>query len=275
MATGPSRTADDLAENIRAVVDRLVDAELTKQVARRGREIAATLTERAEEIGDAATEAWHDSAPARRDAAKRMNRASRDAATWSAATWRESLRPTVRDLWKRRTVAIGAAGAAVPVGRELIDTAAHRLGIQRREERHWGAFFLGLILGAIGGAIVALLTAPKPGSEMRRELGERAEEVRDEIAARARETEWVPLFERQMTEETPSTTSTASVQEGMAESGASPTMDATNGSTDATAPAAETYESVDAGAVAADAYAPVEAAEGEPSDVTDESTREG
>ena len=274
MATGPSRTADDLADNIRAVVDRLVDAELTKEVTRRGREIAATLAERAEEIGDAASEAWQESAPARRDAAKRMNRASRDAAKWSAATWRDSLRPTVRNLWKRRTVAIGAAGAAVPVGRELMDTAAHRLGMQRREQRHWGSFFLGLIIGAIGGAIVALLTAPKPGSEMRRELGERAEEVREEIAARARETEWVPLFERAMSpEEMPAEPSTASVQEGVAASGAATTTDATNGSMEATGPAAETYESVDA--ATADAYAPVEAGEAETPEVSDETTREG
>jgi gas vesicle protein len=262
MATGPSTTADDLADNIRATVDRMVDAEFTKQLARRGREVAAALAERAQEVGELASEAWDDSRPARRDAAKRMNRASRDAAKWSERTWRRSLRPRARDLWKRRTVAIGAAGAAVPVGRELIETAAQRLGAQRREERHWGAFFLGLILGAIGGAIVALLTAPKPGSEIRRELGERAEEMREEIATRARDVEWVPLFEREPEPVNPAraSSSTGSVQEGVAESGGG------NGSEAIAEPATDTYERVDADAVTADAFAPTEVTpiEGEP-----------
>ena len=90
-------------------------------------------------------------------------------------------------------MAIGAAGAAVPASRELALTAAERLGLKQREERHWGSFFLGLILGAVGGAVVALLTTPKRGSEMRHELATRA----DELASKARETEWVPIFERE------------------------------------------------------------------------------
>jgi hypothetical protein len=292
MATGPSTTADDLADNIRATVNRMVDAEFTKQLARRGREVTAALAERAQEMGEAAAEAWDESAPARRDAAKRMNRASRDAAKWSERTWRRSLRPAVRDLWKRRTLAIGAAGAAVPVSRELLETAAQRLGVQRREERHWGAFFLGLIIGAIGGAIVALLTAPKPGSEMRRELGERADEMREELAARARDVEWVPLFERdEMPVEraaaggaaavggaaaagdaaAPGTN--ASVQEGMAESAMG---SGANGSEAIAEPATDTYETVDASAVTADTYAPADVSEadaGEPSqDIERETT---
>jgi hypothetical protein len=260
MATGPSTTADDLADNIRSTVDRMVDAEFTKQLTRRGREVAAVLTERAQEMGELAADAWDDSAPARRDAAKRMNRASRDAAKWSERTWRRSLRPAVRDLWKRRTVAIGAAGAAVPVGRELLETATQRLGAQRREERHWGAFFLGLILGAIGGAIVALLTAPKPGSEIRRELSARADEMREELSARARDVEWVPLFERdpEPIEPAPRSTSTASVQEGVSDAGSGGT------SSDAGPESAgDTRESVDATAVTADAYAPADAGSGE------------
>jgi hypothetical protein len=273
MATGPSTTAEDLADNIRAMVDRMVDAEFTKQLARRGREVTAVLAERAQEMGEAAAEAWDDSAPARRDAAKRVNRASRDAAKWSDRTWRRSVRPAIRDLWKRRTLAIGAAGAAVPASRELLETAAERLGVQRREERHWGAFFLGLIIGAIGGAIVALLTAPKPGREMRRELGERADVVREELAARARDAEWVPLFERG---EAPiehaapggsaagAGAASASVQEGMAEAGSG-----ANGSEAIAEPATDTYETVDASAVTADAYAPADVSgpeAGEPSE---------
>ncbi len=191
MPTSPARTADDIADNIRSLIDRVVDAKITQEVAKRGQDVAGVLAERGADVGDFATEAWRDSKPMRRDAAKRVARASGDAAKWSDQTWRKSLRPLFKDLWKQRTAAIGAAGAAVPVGRELVDTAAERLGIrQRREERHWGAFFFGLILGAAAGAVVALLTAPKRGEEMRRELTEKA----DEIATKARD-EWVPMFQ--------------------------------------------------------------------------------
>jgi hypothetical protein len=258
MATGPSTTADDLADTIRVTVDRVVDAEFTKQMARRGREVATALAARAQEMGEAAAEAWDDSAPARRDATKRMNRASRDAAKWSEQTWRRSLRPAVRDLWNRRTIAIGAAGAAVPVGREVLETAAQRLGVQRREARHWGAFFIGLILGAIGGAVVALLTAPKPGSEIRRDLSQRADGVREELAARARDVEWVPLFEREPEPIEPAThaASTASVQEGVSDAGSDD--NGSDASAEPIASVAESAEGADATAVTADAYAPTD-----------------
>ena len=191
MPTSPARTADDIADNIRSLIDRVVDAKFTQEMAKRGQDVAEALAERGAEVGGIASEAWRDSKPLRRDAAKRLAKTSNEAAKWSDQTWRKSLRPFMKDLWKQRTVAIGAAGAAVPVGRELVDTAAERLGIkQRREQRHWGAFFLGLLFGAAAGAIVALLTAPKRGDEMRRELTEKA----DEIATRARD-EWVPLFQ--------------------------------------------------------------------------------
>lgn len=191
MPTTPARTADDFADSIKSLIDRLVDAKFTQEMAKRGQDVADTLAERGAEVGERASEAWRESKPMRRDAAKRVAKASGEAAKWSDQTWRGSLRPFIKDLWKQRTVAIGAAGAAVPVGRELVDTAADRLGIrQRREERHWGAFFLGLLFGAAAGVIVALLTTPKRGEEMRRELTERA----DEIATKARD-EWVPLFQ--------------------------------------------------------------------------------
>jgi gas vesicle protein len=191
MPTSPARTADDIADNIRSLIDRVVDAKFTQEMAKRGQDVAEVLAERGAEVGELATEAWRDSKPLRRDAAKRLAKTSGEAAKWSDQTWRKSLRPLIKDLWKQRTVAIGAAGAAVPVGRVVVDTAAERLGIrQRREERHWGAFFLGLLFGAAAGAIVALLTAPKRGDEMRRELTTKA----DEIATRARD-EWVPLFQ--------------------------------------------------------------------------------
>jgi gas vesicle protein len=221
MATGQAKTADEVAEGIRAMVDRLVDAEFTKGVRRRGREVAVQLAQRGAEVGEMASDAWRDAEPARRDARKRMERASRDAARWSEKTWRSELRPRIKQLWGRRGAAIGAAAAAVPVGREVVEGTAQRMGLARREERHWGAFFLGLVLGAIAGAVVALLTAPKPGREMRHDLGVRAEGMRDEIAARARDREWMPLFQREGEESGNGGVAGVSgaVQEGAAEAG--------------------------------------------------------
>jgi len=200
----PAKTADEIADNIKQLIDRVVDAKLTQEMTQRGQEVAGIIAERGAEFGEIASEAWRETKPARRDAAKAIARATDDATKWSDSTWRKSIRPLVKDLWKRRTVAIGAAGAAVPAGRELVDTAAVRLGLkQEREARHWGAFFLGLVLGAAAGAIVALLTAPKRGEEMRHELGVKADEVRQEIATRADDIaakakdEWVPMFQRE------------------------------------------------------------------------------
>jgi gas vesicle protein len=188
----PATTADEITDTIKSLIDRLVDAKFTQEMTQRGHDVAELIAERGAEVGELAGEAWRDTKPMRRDAAKRISRASGDAAKWSDQTWRKSLRPALRDLWKSRTVALGAAGAAVPASRELVDTAAVRLGIKQREERHWGAFFLGLLVGAAAGAIAALLTTPKRGSEMRQELATKA----DEIAAKAKETEWVPMFQR-------------------------------------------------------------------------------
>lgn len=184
MPTGPARTADDITDTIRALVDRVAEAKITQEVARRGQDVAGLLAERG-------NDAWRDSRPIRKDAAKRLSRAADDATKWSDKTWRSSLRPALKDLWSRRTIAIGAAGAAVPASRELVDTAAARLGLKQREERHWGAFFLGMLIGAAIGAIAAMLTTPKRGSEMRQELGTKAEE----LATKAKD-EWVPMFQR-------------------------------------------------------------------------------
>lgn len=179
MASGPAKMADDYSATIRSLVDKVVEADITKQVSERVADVTGMAADRA-------SETWRDTESTRHEAARNVARASRDAAKWSSRTWQRELRPTMRDLWKRRTVAIGAAGAAIPAGRELANDAAVRLGLRRREERHWGAFFLGLLIGAIAGAVIALLTAPKPGRE-----------VRDEIAAKARETEWAPIFQRE------------------------------------------------------------------------------
>ena len=191
MPTGPARTADEIADSVRSFIDRMVDARFTQEMAKRGQDVAGLLAERGADVGTLANEAWRDARPMRRDAARRISRTTADATKWSDRTWRKSLRPALMDLWKQRTLALGAAGAAVPAGRELVDTAAARLHLKQREERHWGVFFLGLLVGAAAGAIVAMLTTPKRGSEMRRELGSKA----DEIAAKAKD-DWVPIFQR-------------------------------------------------------------------------------
>ena len=188
--------ADEVSTRVRSVVERLLEADVTDQIARRGREIAAAVAEATETVSARAGEAWRDMEPQRKEAEKAARRASKDAAKWSSRTWKKDVSPTLRDLWKRRTVAMGAAGAAIPAGRELVEDAAVKLGIRKQHEnRHWGAFFLGLLLGAAAGAIVAMLTTPKPGREMRDELAEKARDA----AERAREEagDWVPLFERE------------------------------------------------------------------------------
>ena len=257
MPNRPARTADEITDSIRSLIDRVAEAKLTQEMARRGQDVADLLAERGEEVGSRANDAWRETRPMRRDAAKRLARATTDATTWSDRTWRRSLRPALKDLWSRRTLAVGAAGAAVPAGRELVDTAAVRLGIKRREERHWGAFFLGLVIGAIAGAIAALLTTPKRGSEMRQELGARAEE----LATKAKD-EWVPMFEREGTNGhgetvTPRTLpgerlsgadaedATASVQEGATEAGAASGEAADQAATDAAEAINDAYDTVD------------------------------
>jgi gas vesicle protein len=245
MPTGTARTADDIAENIRTLVDRLADAKLTQELAKRGQDVA-------DEVGSFANEAWRESRPMRRDARKAILSGINDASKWSDRTWKRTVRPALRDLWKQRKVAIGAAGAAIPATQAVIDDTAVRLGI-KQEKRHWGAFFLGVLLGAAAGAIIALLTAPKRGSEMRDELGTRAEE----LATKAKD-EWVPMFQRETNGAgdalpLPGETSVevgiddaaASVHEGAAEAG-STTGDAAEEAASETAEAInDAYDTVD------------------------------
>jgi hypothetical protein len=60
------------------------------------------------------------------------------------------------------------------------------LGLQSKPSS--GAWALGTFglfgLGVLVGAGVALLLAPSPGSELRRNLGERAKTVRDQVSAK-------------------------------------------------------------------------------------------
>jgi gas vesicle protein len=186
MATAPSRTADDISQSVKSLVDKVIEADVTERAARATRDVAAVLADATSSAADMAGDAWKESEPSRREAAKAVRRASKDTAKWWNRTWRKEIQPGARDLWKRRTMALGAAGVAIPASRELIDDAAVRLGLKQRDERHWGAFFLGLIVGAGVGALVAMLTAPKPGTE-----------IREELASKAREaSEWVPIFQR-------------------------------------------------------------------------------
>jgi gas vesicle protein len=189
--------ADEVPTRVRSIVERVLEADVTDQITKRGQELAKAVGQATESVSQRAEEAWKDSEPQRRDAEKAARRASRDAIKWSRRTWQQDVRPNLRDLWSRRTKAIAAAGAAVPAGRELVDDAAARLGIRkRREQRHWTAFFLGLLIGAAVGAFVAILTTPKPGREMRDELAGRARDAADKAREAAGASDWVPLFQR-------------------------------------------------------------------------------
>lgn len=201
--------ADQVTTNARSIVERLLDPKVQDNVTKRGRALVAAIGEAAETASDRAATSWRDAEPIRRDAA----RAGRDALRWGSRTWRQEMLPGLNRLWNKRTIALGAAGAAVPVARELIDDAAVRMGIRaRRERRHWGSFFTGLLLGAAAGLIAAILTAPKAGRQMRDELAETAKDAATrareaasigarEVAARARDAaasagDWVPIFQR-------------------------------------------------------------------------------
>jgi len=205
--------ADDAATRVRSIAEKVLEADMTDEIAKRGRELSAAVGEASEAVAARASEAWKDSAPSRREAEKALRRASRDAARWGRTTWRRDLEPTLRGLLGRRAVALSAAGAAIPAGRELVEDAAVRLGIRkRREQRHWTAFFVGILIGAVIGAVAALLTTPKPGREMRDELATsakdaagRAREAAEKAAERAKEAaggagDWVPLFQREAEE---------------------------------------------------------------------------
>jgi hypothetical protein len=162
--------------------------ELTAdEVVQRGQAIAEAIGQAAEDAAQRAAAAWEETRPARREVAKTIERQGRDISKWSLQVWRKDIRPGLRRLWSRRTIALGAAGAAVPAGRQLIEEAASELGLKNRQDRHWGSFFAGIVVGAITGVIIAVLTAPKSGQQ-----------TRDEIVVRAREAaetagEWIPV----------------------------------------------------------------------------------
>jgi hypothetical protein len=153
----------------------------------RAQAIAEAIAQAAEEAADRAAAAWRESEPVRRDAAKTIERQGRELGKWWRQAWRKDIRPGLRRLWSRRTVALGAVGAAVPASRELIEDAAAELGIRPKSERHWGAFLAGIVIGGLTGMLVAMLTAPKPGAETREELASRAREAAEAAG------EWIPV----------------------------------------------------------------------------------
>lgn len=146
--------------------------------------IAEAISQAAEEAAERAAEAWKDSRPVRREAAKTIERQGREFGKWWSHAWRKDIRPGLRRAWNRRTVALASAGAAVPA---VIEDAAAELGLRPRHERHWGAFVAGILIGAVTGALVAILTAPKPGAEVREEIASRAREVAESAG------EWIPV----------------------------------------------------------------------------------
>ncbi len=220
--------AEEVPTRVRSIVEKVLEADVTDQIARRGRELAAAVGQATEAVSERAEAAWKDSAPQRRDAEKAARRASRDAMRWGRRTWDKDVRPGLRDLWSRRSAAMAAAGAAVPVGRDIVDDAAVRLGLRkRREQRHWTAFFLGLLIGAAAGAIIAMLTTPKPGREMRDELAERAREAAERAREAAGSNDWVPLFQRPEENGGPQAAATEIPSEPIVDTAPSPAVDAT------------------------------------------------
>jgi hypothetical protein len=196
---------DQVMTNAKSTVERMLNPGLQDQITKHGRALAEAISEVAETASERAATSWREAEPIRQQAAQ----AGRDAARWGRRAWRKEMLPRLSSLWSNRTAALGAAGAAVPVARELIDDAAVRMGIRKRHEaRHWGAFFAGILLGAAAGVIAAMLTAPKAGREMRDELAETARDAAGrarEVAGKAREaavaagasaSEWVPIFQR-------------------------------------------------------------------------------
>ncbi len=188
-------------------------AEALDQIAQRGREIAASMGEFSEIISKRAGDAWRDSAPVRREAAKAAQLAGRDAAEWGRLTWRQQLQPGLRGLWQQRTNLAGLA-AAVPMAREAAALAVGGTTVEpRRKTGRWGALLLGLVAGVLAGAVAALLATPKAGRQVRQDLAVVARDAADRAKVTARETaqrartiagnasDWMPIFQRDASSE--------------------------------------------------------------------------
>lgn len=176
-----------LPDEWQAFMDRMARKDVPEEVAQRGQALADAIAQAAEEAAQRASIAWRESQPVRREVARTIERQGRQVGRWSRQVWRQDIGPGLRRAWNRRTVALGAAGAAVPAGRQLIEEAASELGLRPRQDRHWGSFFAGILIGALTGALVAILTAPKSGRETRDELATRAREAAEAAG------EWIPV----------------------------------------------------------------------------------
>jgi YtxH-like protein len=154
-----------------------------KDLDSRAQALAEAFGQAVEEAAERANAAWRESEPARHEAAKVIEKQGREIGKMSRRLWRQEIRPGLRRIWNRRTVALGAAGAAVPA---MLEDAAAELGLRPRKS-HWGAFVAGIIIGGLTGVLVAMLTAPKPGVETREELATRARDAADAAG------EWIPV----------------------------------------------------------------------------------
>ncbi len=197
--------ADQVPPTVRSLVDKMLDPQMQDQIAARAREFVASVSEAAEAASVRAGEAWRESAPMRQEATEQVNKAGREALRWGNRAWRKDLQPGISRIWKSRIAALSAAGAAVPIARKF--AAASAPAEAAKERRHWGTFFLGLLLGAAAGVIAAMLTAPKAGRQIRDDLALSARDATvraREAASRAREAvtaaEWMPIFPRASSE---------------------------------------------------------------------------
>jgi len=187
VTTGSTSDRLRLPDEWQAFMDRMARKDVPEEVAQRGQALADAIAQAAEEAAQRASIAWRESQPVRREVARTIERQGRQVGKWSRQVWRQDIQPGLRRAWNRRTVALGAAGAAVPAGRQLIEEAASELGLRPRQDRHRGSFFAGILLGALTGALVAILTAPKSGRETRDDLASRAREAAEAAG------EWIPV----------------------------------------------------------------------------------
>lgn len=200
--------ADQVPPTVRSLVDKMLDPQMQDQIAARAREFVASVSEAAEAASVRAGEAWRESAPMRQEATEQVNKAGREALRWGNRAWRKDLQPGISRIWKSRIAALSAAGAAVPIARKFAAASAPAEAAEAaKERRHWGTFFLGLLLGAAAGVIAAMLTAPKAGRQIRDDLALSARDATvraREAASRAREAvtaaEWMPIFPRASSE---------------------------------------------------------------------------
>src|SRR5574338_695903 len=77
MATAPAKTADDLADSIKQLVDRVVDAKFTHEMTKRGQELAGVIAEAVQERGTEVTEAAAATGPRPVEAPDRRDRGCR------------------------------------------------------------------------------------------------------------------------------------------------------------------------------------------------------